>query len=175
MPTSLINASRKKPPEERPGERLFRRWESASSVRSYFELGRYQDSEKLMIEMLRLCPRGNTSQRTWLGSMLIRNGRYNVLSFVQNWFAHETPPRRGYMFPKLNVEARSCNGPEDAHDYLCDIATRNAKKRIDGRINRCKEYQKDRAHPQLLHPGNNFMGKNTMSTMLVKPAALSRR
>lgn len=52
-----------------------------------------------MIEMLRLCPRDNTSQRAWLGSMLIRNGHHaNALYFVQQWIYHETPPGAGIAF-----------------------------------------------------------------------------
>ncbi|KDR77979.1 hypothetical protein GALMADRAFT_1295800 [Galerina marginata CBS 339.88] len=68
-------------------------------VRIYFEEGRYEESEKLMIEMLRLCPRDNTSQRAWLGSMLIRNGHYaNALYFIQAWIEHESPPGGGIAF-----------------------------------------------------------------------------
>ncbi|KAG5635062.1 hypothetical protein H0H81_012558 [Sphagnurus paluster] len=68
-------------------------------VRIYFEEGRYLESEATMIEMLRLCPRDNTAQRSWLASMLIRNGRAaDALCFAQSWFKHETPPRGGTIF-----------------------------------------------------------------------------
>jgi hypothetical protein len=58
-----------------------------------------------MIEMLRLCPGDNMSQRTWLGSALIRVGRYaDALFFAQIWlhpFAQDKggiPPRGGTAF-----------------------------------------------------------------------------
>lgn len=42
------------------------------------------DLSETMLEMLRLCPGDNTSQRTWLGSNLIRIGRYaDALYFSQ--------------------------------------------------------------------------------------------
>jgi len=57
-----------------------------------------------IIEMLRLCPRDNLGQRDWLGSILVRLGRYaDALSFAQIWVAAsehgDTPPRGRTTFP----------------------------------------------------------------------------
>ena len=54
--------------------------------------------------MLRLCPGDNLGQRDWLGSILVRLGRYaDALSFAQIWLAAsehgDTPPRGGTTFP----------------------------------------------------------------------------
>ncbi|KAG1743320.1 uncharacterized protein EDB91DRAFT_240724 [Suillus paluster] len=73
-----------------------------AQVRLYFEAGQFGKSSDTMIEMLRLCPGDNTSQRTWLGSMLLCAGRTSdALSFVKQWLAHnrrQTPPRGGTVF-----------------------------------------------------------------------------
>lgn len=40
------------------------------------------------IEMLRLCPGDNLGQRYWLGSLLLRVGRFSdALSFAQQWMS----------------------------------------------------------------------------------------
>ncbi|KAJ7493837.1 hypothetical protein FB451DRAFT_1336012 [Mycena latifolia] len=72
-------------------------------VRMYFETGKYTRSAETMIEMLRLCPGDNMNQRSWLGSMLIRVGRYaDALYFAQVWIdsteGDGTPPRGGTVF-----------------------------------------------------------------------------
>ncbi|KAG2030373.1 hypothetical protein BDR03DRAFT_929088 [Suillus americanus] len=73
-----------------------------AQVRLYFEVGQFGKSSDTMIEMLRLCPGDNMSQRTWLGSMLLSAGRpTDALSFVKQWLAHnrrQTPPRGGTIF-----------------------------------------------------------------------------
>lgn len=58
-----------------------------------------------MIEMLRLCPGDNMSQRSWLGSVLIRVGRHSdALFFSQIWLhprtqeKGESPHRGGTAF-----------------------------------------------------------------------------
>ncbi|KAF9007114.1 hypothetical protein BDQ17DRAFT_1302547 [Cyathus striatus] len=44
----------------------------------------YKEAAELMIEMLRLCPEDNMGNRTWLGTLLVRLGRYaDALYFVQ--------------------------------------------------------------------------------------------
>ncbi|RDB23903.1 hypothetical protein Hypma_009261 [Hypsizygus marmoreus] len=72
-------------------------------VRLYFEEGRFEESAKTMVEMLRLCPGDNMGQRKWLGSVLIRIDRYaDALYFAQMWLMGtekgDTPIRGGIAF-----------------------------------------------------------------------------
>ncbi|KAJ6575749.1 hypothetical protein DFH09DRAFT_915347 [Mycena vulgaris] len=71
-----------------------------AQVRMYFETEKYTRSVETMIEMMRLCPGDSMNQRSWLGSMLLRVGRYaDALYFAQTWIAategEGTPPERG--------------------------------------------------------------------------------
>lgn len=90
-----------------------------AQVRLYFEAGLFGKSSDTMIEMLRLCPGDNTSQRTWLGSMLLCAGRTaDALSFVKQWLAHnrrQTPPRGGTIF---QTPSSDCLSPEHEQALL---------------------------------------------------------
>ncbi|KAJ7452748.1 hypothetical protein B0H11DRAFT_283446 [Mycena galericulata] len=71
-----------------------------AQVRVYFETEKYKRSAETMIEMLRLCPGDSMNQRSWLGSLLLRLGRYaDALYFAQVWIdateGDGTPPPRG--------------------------------------------------------------------------------
>ncbi|KDR78106.1 hypothetical protein GALMADRAFT_245117 [Galerina marginata CBS 339.88] len=83
-------------------------------VKVYFDAGKYDDSAKTMIEMMRLCPGDNMGQRFWVGSVLIRCGRYaDALHFCQEWMTDDAngkgipPPRGGTAFkaPHKNTMA----------------------------------------------------------------------
>ncbi|KAG2359636.1 hypothetical protein BDR07DRAFT_1336519 [Suillus spraguei] len=94
-----------------------------AQVRLYFEAGMFGKSSDTMIEMLRLCPGDNTSQRTWLGSMLISAGRTaEALSFVKQWTAHnrrQTPSRGGTIFQAPSSDCLSSEH-EQALSKRCD-------------------------------------------------------
>ncbi|KAI0786330.1 hypothetical protein C8Q75DRAFT_794060 [Abortiporus biennis] len=76
-------------------------------VRLSFQNHLYEESAQVIIEMLRLSPNDNMGQRYWLGSILIRIGRYeDAFSFSQNWLdpqvlrSGEPTPRGGCVFSK---------------------------------------------------------------------------
>ncbi|KAJ7105501.1 hypothetical protein C8R43DRAFT_1046632 [Mycena crocata] len=69
-------------------------------VRMYFETEKYTKSVETILEMMRLCPGDYMNQRSWLGSLLLRVGRYaDALFFEQVWIdvteGDGTPPPRG--------------------------------------------------------------------------------
>lgn len=77
-----------------------------------------------MIEMLRLCPGDNMSQRTWLGSNLIRVGRLaDALYFAQTWLSPgpadrgESPLKGGTDFKAPSRDPMT-DGRED-HKFSC--------------------------------------------------------
>ncbi|KAJ6623261.1 hypothetical protein B0H10DRAFT_808582 [Mycena sp. CBHHK59/15] len=88
-----------------------------AQVRVYFENKKYRRSTDTMIEMLRLCPGDNMNQRSWLGSLLIRVGRYtDALFFAQVWITSTEgggapPPRGGTAFQTPHRDLLS-----DAHE-----------------------------------------------------------
>lgn len=74
--------------------------------------------------MLRLCPGDNMAQRHWLGSVLIRIGRYSdALFFAQIWlhpFAHNKggiPVHGGTAFTAPSRELMSAEREEDLSKY----------------------------------------------------------